>query len=162
MKRLIVLLSVLAILAAGAAPALSAGPDSNFRTHLTGAEEVPAVETPAQGQAIFKLSADGESLSYKLIVANIEDVLQAHIHVAPAGVNGGVVAFLYPDGPPPVLIPGTSNGVLAQGVITGDDLVGDLAGMPLSALIDEIRAGNTYVNVHTVVNPGGEIRGQID
>lgn len=167
MRRLTIVLSVMALLVAGAAPALSRGgpPGSefqrNFRTHLTGDEEVPAVQTQAQGQAIFKLSADGESLDYKLIVANIEDVLMAHIHLAPTGENGGVVAWLYPDGPPPQLIEGRTQGVLAEGTITADDLVGGLAGEDLDDLLTEMRAGNTYVNVHTTTNPGGEIRGQI-
>jgi hypothetical protein len=119
------------------------------------------VDTDAQGQATFKLSKDGESIEYKLIASNIDNVLMAHIHLAPAGVNGGIVVWLYPDGPPPQLIQGTFNGVLAQGVITEADLVGDLAGQDLDALVDAMLAGNTYVNVHTTANPGGEIRGQL-
>jgi hypothetical protein len=50
---------------------------------------------------------------------------------------------------------------LAEGTITEDDLVGGLAGESLEVLIEEIKAGNTYVNVHTSQNPGGEVRGQI-
>ncbi len=161
MKRLTIVLSVMALLVAGAAPALSRGPDSNFRTHLSGDNEVPAVDTQAQGQAIFKLSADGTELHYKLIVANIEDVEMAHIHMAPAGTNGGVVVWLYPASPPPQLIEGRFNGVLAEGVITADNLVGALAGQSLGDLVDAMKAGNTYVNVHTTANPGGEVRGQI-
>ncbi len=133
----------------------------NFRTHLKGENEVPSVETNAQGQATFKLSKDGESIHYKLIVANIENVLMAHIHNAPAGVNGGVVVWLYPSSPPPQLIEGRFQGVLAEGIITADDLVGNLAGQSIEDLVDEIKAGNTYVNVHTSQNPGGEVRGQI-
>ena len=134
----------------------------NFRTHLNGGNEVPAVETDAQGQAIFKVSSDGASIHYKLIVANIENVLMAHIHIAPAGQNGGVVVWLYPeDGPPPQLIEGRFQGVLAEGTITADKLTGDLAGASLDALIEKMRAGNTYVNVHTTQHPPGEIRGQI-
>lgn len=153
-------LFVLILLLALAGSALAGG-HRTFVAHLSGGEEVPAANTLAQGQAIFKLSADGSELHYKLIVANIENVLQAHIHVAPAGVNGPVVAWLYPDGPPPVLIEGRFSGVLAEGTITADDLVGPLAGQPLSALLDAMAAGNTYVNVHTSQYPGGEVRGQI-
>ena len=143
---------------------VSAGPNHallNFRAHPKGAEEVPAVDTRAQGQAIFQLSKDGTELHYKLIVANIENVLQAHIHVAPPRVNGPVVTFLYPEAPPPMLIPGRSDGVLAESVITADSLVGPLAGEPLEVLLVLMLTDETYVNVHTTQYPGGEIRGQI-
>jgi hypothetical protein len=135
----------------------------NFRTHMTADEEVAAVPvvSSGQGQTIFQLSRDGTELSYRMIVANIENVTMAHIHRAPAGVNGPVVAWLYPSSPPAQLIEGRVSGVIATGTITAANLVGQLAGQPLSALIDEIRAGNTYVNVHTLQYPAGEIRGQI-
>lgn len=135
---------------------------NQFIAHLTGAEEVPPVDTRAQGQAMFRLSPDGSELSYRLIAANIVDVLMAHIHNAPAGENGGVVVWLYPeDGPPPELIEGRFNGVLATGVITADDLIGDLAGGTMDDLVALMRAGGAYVNVHTSANRPGEIRGQI-
>lgn len=133
----------------------------NFVAPLEGAQEVPPVETRARGMAHFQLSRDGSEISYRLIVANIEDVLMAHIHLSPIGQNGGVVVWLYPDGPPPQLIEGRSAGVLATGTITSDDLVGDLGGEALDDLLDAMRSGGAYVNVHTSANPGGEIRGQI-
>lgn len=135
----------------------------NFRAHLNVAQEVPEpeVDSNPQGQAIFQLSRDGSELSYKLIVANIENVIMAHIHLAQPGETGGVVVWLYPEGPPPQEIPGRFNGVLAEGVITSESLVGALAGEDLSALIDEINANNAYVNVHTDQNQPGESRGQI-
>jgi hypothetical protein len=133
----------------------------NFVAHLSGGEEVPPAETRATGQAIFQLQPDGETIRYRLIAANIENVTQSHIHLAPAGANGGVVAWLYPDGPPAQLIPGRHSGVLATGTITATDLVGELAGMELSDLLEAMRAGGAYVNVHTTQYPGGEIRGQI-
>ena len=139
----------------------SAGLKMNFRTHLSGDQEVPVVETKATGQAIFQLSKDGMELSYKLIVANIQNVRMAHIHLGPSGENGPVVAWLYPSAPPAQLIEGRVNGVLAEGVITADNLTGPLVGEPLETLIEAIKAGNTYVNVHTLAYPSGEIRGQI-
>jgi hypothetical protein len=141
--------------------ALAPAQGRNFRAHLSGGEEVPPVETRAQGQATFQLSKDGNGLRFKLIVANIENVTQAHIHLAPAGANGPVVAWLYPSGPPPVLIEGRFQGVLAEGTITAANLVGLLAGLDLDALIEEFESGNAYVNVHTSQFPPGEIRGQI-
>jgi len=159
-SHIILVLTLIALLATVGGAAANAG-QRNFRANLKGRNEVPAVVTNAQGEAIFKLSGDGEALHYKLIAANIDDVLMAHIHMAPAGQNGGVVVWLYPDGPPPELIPGRFDGVLATGTITADDLVGSLVGQPLEDLLAAMRAGNTYVNVHTTANPGGEVRGQI-
>jgi hypothetical protein len=140
----------------------------NFRTHLTGDQEVPPAETRGQGQAIFQLSKDGTELSYKLIVANIENVVQAHIHCGALGVNGPVVAWLYPPAPPAQLIPGRFNGVLAEGVITNAKVIPrpDSPACPggvanFDDLIEKIKLGHAYVNVHTLQYPGGEIRGQI-
>jgi hypothetical protein len=140
----------------------------NFRAHLSGREEVPPVNTRAQGQAIFQLSKDGNELRYKLIVANIHNVTQAHIHCGAAGVNGPVVAWLYPDAPPATLIPGRFNGILAEGTIDAVDVVArpDSAACPggvanFDDLIAKIRSGEAYVNVHTSQFPPGEIRGQI-
>lgn len=143
------------------APAVGAGLDHNFRAHHSGREEVPLNESRATGQAIFKLDRAGATLDYKLIVANIENVTQAHIHLAPAGANGGMLAWLYPDRPPAQLIPGWSNGVLATGAITADDLVGGLAGAEMRDLVAAMQSGCAYVNVHTSQFPDGEMRGQI-
>jgi hypothetical protein len=133
---------------------------SVFTARLSGDEEVadPPVETSARGTAIFKLSKDGESLSYRLTVSNIDQVTMAHIHKAPVGVNGPAVAWLLDVRDEPT---GQVNGVLASGTITADDLVEPLAGQPLSDLISDLRQGNLYVNVHTLDYPAGEIRGQI-
>ena len=131
---------------------------SIFHAILEGDEEVPPVDSDAKGAAIFRTSNDGTELHYRLIVANIEDVTAAHIHLAPRGENGDIVAFLFnPEEP----TEGRTNGILAEGTITSADLVGPLEGSTLSELIDEMKAGNTYVNVHTVEHPSGEIRGQI-
>jgi hypothetical protein len=131
----------------------------NFVAPLSGDQEVPAADTRARGNTTFQLREDG--LHYRLIVANLQNVTMAHIHVAPAGVNGPVAVWLYPSAPPPQLIEGRFSGVLATGVITEDDLVGPLQDAMLDDLLDLMRAGGTYVNVHTNQFPGGEIRGQI-
>jgi hypothetical protein len=128
-----------------------------FVAHLTGAQETPPNASAAQGQAIFHLNPDG-TLSYKLIVANIEGVFAAHIHVAMRHVAGPVVVFLYGPTPPT----GRVDGVLAEGTITAAGFKDGLAGKPMSALIAAIEGGDAYVNVHTLpAFPGGEIRGQL-
>lgn len=154
-------------------------PNGSFGTAMSGAEEVmPAgvVNTSdAVGSAVFQLSGDGESLSYQLIVANIDNAFMAHIHAAPAGSNGGIVVWLYPSTAPAPgpLGGGRIDGVIAGGTITAADLVGALQGGPLSALVSLLSNGGAYVNVHTNDGvaptntgpgdfPGGEIRGQIE
>ena len=139
------------------------GDPHNHRTHLTGDAERPDPnDSRAQGQAIFHVSDDGSEIQYKLIVANIENVTQAHIHCC-ANTEGtaGIVVWLYPSAPPLQLIPGRFQGALAEGAITQGSLVGSLAGQSLTVLLDNIASGLAYVNVHTSLFPPGEIRGQI-
>lgn len=141
---------------AEALPAAKPSGAHHFVAPLSGAQEVPAVETRARGNATFRLSADGTQIHYKLIVANIREVSAAHIHLAPAGVNGPVVVWLF--GPAPEGI--TTNGILAEGTITGANLVLSFGGT-MDDLVAALRAGDAYVNVHTSAYPPGEIRGQI-
>jgi hypothetical protein len=154
------------------------GTPQNFQTHMDGAAErpVPRLDTEAQGNAKFQLSKDGQSLEYKLIASNIENAFMAHIHLGPREGTGGIVVWLY--GTPPGVVSAASqarhDGVLAEGTITSANFVGAMAGKSMDDLLAAIRAGNTYVNVHTrnlalpattaVAGnyPGGEVRGQID
>jgi hypothetical protein len=155
MKKVLVLFLALMLLAP---IALAQGPE-NFRTHMRGRDQVAPVDTLAQGQAIFKLSADGTELEFKIIVANILNVIGAHIHLAPPGDNGPIVLPLL--GNPFIPDPGvTLSGILVEGTATAADVSGPLAG-DLDALVAAMEAGDTYVNVHTVQNRPGEIRGQI-
>lgn len=167
MKRLTVLLLAFAAIGLLAAPA-TAQLKRSYTAQLSGREEVPMRDTRATGHANFKLNKEGTELEYKLIVANIENVVAAHIHLGARGTNGGVVVTLY--GP---VDPGTGkkSGVLAEGTISAVNLTGDLAGRTLLDLIAAFDAGNAYVNVHTDDGqagsgragdiPEGEIRGQI-
>jgi hypothetical protein len=104
-----------------------------------------------------------------LIASNIDNVVAAHIHLGAAGVNAPVVAFLFGNVAP---AGGRIDGVLATGAITAASLVGPLGGATLATLIQAMKDGVTYVNVHTNDGvaptntgpgdfPGGEIRGQI-
>jgi CHRD domain len=152
-----------------------AGINRNWSVHATGAQEVPPHETQGQAQAIFHLSPDGNSLDYKLIAANIENVFMAHIHMAGPGANGMIVVWLYPSTAVGVQAPlagGRIQGVIAQGTITAQNLTGPLAGHPLSDLVQAMRTGNAYVNLHTSDGvdppntgagdfPGGEIRADV-
>jgi len=135
---------------------------TKFEAKLSGKNQSPAIDTPAHGVATFRLSADGKSLSFRLYVADIENVSMAHIHMAPAGQEGPVVAWLYPSKPPAVVKKGKFTGVLARGTVTAADLQGPLQGKTIGDLVDQIKGGTAYVNVHTEKYPAGEIRGQIE
>jgi hypothetical protein len=134
---------------------------TSFVAPASGDQEVPAVETNARGNTTFQLREDG--LHFRLTVANLHNITQAHIHYGPAGVNGPVLVWLFPDGPPDTLIEGRFSGVIAEGVITEDDLVGppQLEVNTLEVLLELMREEYAYVNVHTQQFPPGEIRGQI-
>jgi hypothetical protein len=132
---------------------------------LSGADEVPPVTTPATGSATLSLS--GDQITYTVNVANLQDAVVAHIHIAPAGENGPVRLNLCGTGDPqPACTSGT--GVLATG--TNGTTVGSPA-ITFDSLLSAMRTGGAYVNVHTSstdctpgdpgCNPGGEIRGQV-
>lgn len=145
----------------GAAP-------QNYGAQLSGDQETTPVETDARGTAIFQLSRDGTELSYRLIVSNIDNVTQAHIHCGPAGVNGPIVVWLYPSAPPLSLIPGRTDGVLNSGVATDANVIArpDSPACPggvadLDDVVAKLQSGGAYANVHTTAHPPGEIRGVI-
>lgn len=164
------LLPLAAIVLAVSAPAIQA--KSTFSAELSGAAHLPEPNTtPASGTLSLIISDDGSKLTFKLDVKNLSNVVAADLHLGPDSANGPLVARLFPRGKAKALLYPYS-GTLAEGVIDAGDLIGPLLGSSLSDLIEEIRAGNTYVNVHTNdgidppdTGPGdftlGEIRGQI-
>lgn len=136
------------------------GESHHFVAAQSGDEEVPANATRSRGHATFWLSEDGTELRYRLTVANIEGVTQAHIHLAPAGSNGPVVVFLYGLNPAGI----TTNGILAEGTITQANLIARPAigfGATMAELVARMRSGGAYVNTHTLAIPGGQVRGQV-
>src|SRR5207249_9707104 len=108
---------------------------SQWNAVLAGINERPTPrDTHARGVAIFELSADGESIHYKVIAANINNVIMAHIHLGDSNTAGPVVVWLYPIGGPPPAAPGGGrfNGVLAEGGFSAATFGGPLAGLPMS------------------------------
>jgi hypothetical protein len=134
--------------------ATDAPQQEGFTASLNGASEVPAVNTTATGMATF--TVNGATISYSINAQNIAGVTAAHIHVGPAGQNGPVAVTLFAPGS----ATGGVNGSLTQGSFTAAD-VGASAGANLDALLQLMRTGGAYVNVHTTAHGPGEIRGQI-
>jgi hypothetical protein len=128
--------------------------ENDFTATLNGANERPnPVTTTAGGTATVTIG--NNSLTYNIQVTGITDANAAHIHIGNATVAGGILVHLTPATPPT----GTFTGTFSSGTITA----ATLAGGPVSfeSLATLIRNGDTYINVHTTANPGGEIRGQL-
>ncbi len=134
-----------------------------FRADLSDAENVDEFVSPtmAEGLLVIHRSFRGK-LRYSLDVSNLPNAFAAHIHCAPMGMDGppGVTLFMME---PDAAI--TLNGTIAHGPIMapdrpefGENFCGWL---DLDDVLAALRSGDTYVNVHTLQNFPGEIRGQI-
>jgi hypothetical protein len=141
--------------------------DDHYNPKLVGTNEFPSRDTPAHGRAVFHVSDDGTSVDYQLVVNDITNVRQSHIHIGQPGTNGPIVVFLYG---PVAAGGGPIDGMIARGTFTAANMIGPLAGHQFSELLEAMRTGNAYVNVHTDDGiapantgpgdfPGGEIRG---
>lgn len=137
---------------------------------LKGFHEVPAVSSAGSGRFKVNIDKASQTLRYELSYSGLEgDVRQAHIHLGQRGVNGGVTLWLCQTTSNPSPTPSTTPVCPQSGTVTGvlssADVFGPTAQGIGTSEIDEvlaaIRAGVTYVNVHSSKFPGGEIRGQL-
>ena len=170
MKKAILAAAFSAAVAA-ALPALASHPGNARVLHavLTGYQEVPSVSSRADGIFEVRVSNDGNSFDYTLIYEGLQaDVTQAHIHFAQRSVNGPIVIWLCGTaanpGPSGTQTCPTRAGTV-RGTVTSANVLASatqqLAAGELSEVLEAMRAGVAYVNVHSSVSPGGEIRGQI-
>jgi CHRD domain len=162
----ILLLLTLSLLAA--VPAVASA--EKIKATLIGYEEVPAVSTVAGGNFSGKIDNTDQSINYNLTYTGLQGtVAQAHIHVAQLSVNGSIVIWLCgtagnpgPTGTQTCPQSGTITGNITEAdVVAGATASQQLAAGELAEVIAAVRAGAAYVNVHTNLSPGGEIRGQI-
>src|SRR5438477_782678 len=160
-------LSVFVALSAAIA-ASTAGADDKIRATLMGFQEVPAVSTEATATFEAVISPNGEAIDYEITYSGMQGtVTQSHMHVGQRRVNGGIVLWICgttgtpgPAGTPTCTSPnGHFSGTWMAGnvqTVATQQLGGDIG-----EVITAIRAGNAYMNVHSNLSPGGEIRGQI-
>jgi hypothetical protein len=169
MLRQLILVSAPTLLLVTATGGLAADGD-RFFARLRAIEEVPAVSSPAGGQFKATINEESQTISFELSYDSLEAApLFAHIHVGQRRVNGGVSVFLC--GPPENAAqtcpapPATITGELTPDNIVGPAGQGiDPATDPAKGfeeLIQLLRSGATYANLHSEKFPGGEIRGQI-
>ncbi len=181
MKNITILITVV-LLSFLYAVSANAGSNNVFNTKLSGAQQVVATDvngvsipikglvTGAFGKAAFRISPDRSMIAYKLKVANTATpIFMAHLHLGPKGQNGPVVLWLYgnrgvnanfprDDGEFTGKIEGT---LMADAFVPPTDSEGRVLISTFEDLVANIANGNTYINVHTVAHPGGEVRGQM-
>lgn len=175
MKKL--LLVALLVPAFGLALAASDNEANTFSARLRGLNEVPPVATAGTGSFSATLSSDGTTLTYTLTYDNLNaQVLFSHIHFGFPREATGIMVFLCgpaagaQGGPPagtpnPPPCPDTTSGTVTSSVtaanVIGPDAQGITPGADFAKVVQALRDGAAYVNVHTNRSKAGEIRGQV-
>ena len=148
--------------------AVAGGGGRHVREHLKGYAEVPSISTTGSG--VFRAEVRNTEITYHLSYRDLEgDVTQAHIHFGHEWDLGGISAYLCSNvggGPAGTqACPGTDSGEVS-GTIGPAQVVGPsgqgIAPGEYAELLQAIRSGVTYANVHSTLHPGGEIRAQIE
>lgn len=145
------------------------------RNPVTGANPAQTASSPGSGTAVLIVSEDKTQISYELTYAGLTNVQQAHIHVGGPNDSGPIILFLCANGTfkaqAPVVPPDCPTG---SGTVTGTLTAANLIKRPATPVVTGVTPAintfddavtqlinqNTYTNVHTQTNPGGEIRGQ--
>jgi hypothetical protein len=133
-----------------------------FSASLSGAQEVPPINTAGTGA--FEMTIQQGTITFSLTFADLSSPLAvAHLHFAPSKVNGGVMIFLCGGGGQPdcpATTEGTITGTITAANVTGPEAQGIAPG-DLDSALEAVRAGLAYANMHTANFGSGEIRGQV-
>ena len=141
-----------------------------FAGNLAGANEVPPTASSGTGVARVVLDPTAQTIQVNVTFSGLtSNDTAAHIHCcAPLGTNAGVATTLpaFPGFPLGVTSGTYSSAVfdLTQPTIYNPAFVTLEGGLvpAEAALIADIENGQTYLNIHTMINPGGEIRSQLE
>jgi hypothetical protein len=162
--RVFVATAAAGVLLGAAAPAAA----QVLHATLEGFQEVPALSTAASGSFRARLDRRASAIHWELTYADIASpVLQSHIHFGQHGVNGGISAFLCTNlgNGPAGTLPCPQGGGTLSGTLVAADVVGPgaqgIAAGEFDELVEALRRGVAYVNVHSQAFPGGEVRGQV-
>jgi CHRD domain len=143
MSRRTVLVIAGLIGAAGAAALALAAPVS-FKATLSGAQEVPPVQSPGSATADLTYDPSTRVVTWSINYSGLSSpVTMAHFHgPAEAGKNGPVAVWLTKQGSP------VANPITGQATLTPEQAA-------------QLTSGQMYINVHTSDHPAGEIRAQV-
>ena len=162
-RRVKLTLAVLAVaivaVAVAAVAAAGRGGGGDAKGELTGYQEVPALSTPGHGTFKASINTAAQEIKYTETA-----VTQSHIHFENRTNNGPIVVFLCSNlgnGPAGTQACPANGGTIKPADVGAGAAANGLAAGEFNELVRAIRAGATYVNVHTVGRPGGEIRSQL-
>jgi hypothetical protein len=157
--------------------AIASDDATTFKARLRGLGEAPPVATPATGSFTATLSSDGSTLSYTVTYKDLNaQVLFSHIHFGFTKEVGGVMVFLCGPaagavGGPPAGFPnpptcpdatsGSVSGTVTVANVVGPNSQGITPAADFAKVVQAMREGAAYVNVHSSRSPGGEIRGPV-
>ena len=155
MRRVLTMVGA-AVMVLGMAGAANAQ-TTTFTANLSGSNETPGVVTGAFGTATVTWDNATQTLSWVIDVWNMPSgTNNAHFHVGGPGVAGPtVVNIAFPAG--------ISNDFRLTGSATSANLLvrADQGIRSLEDFLQSLLGGQTYINIHSQVNPGGEVRGQV-
>jgi hypothetical protein len=141
-----------------------------FATTLESRQESPAVASPASGTFLAVLDEDARQLEFWLTFDDLQAAItQSHIHFAQPNINGAIVIWLCGTGTGNTAGPAGTQVCPQQGTITGvitpENVIAattqGISAGDFDKVIDALRKGLGYANIHTAQSPGGEIRGQL-
>jgi hypothetical protein len=146
----------------------------NFVVQMQGFQEVPAVVSGGSGQCRIQINEAAGTIDYQVGFEDLEgSITQSHIHIGQPNVAGGISLWLCQTTGTPApasvaaitpMCPGPMSGNFS-GTLTAANVIGPTGqAVPVGDLgdvLNAIRAGKTYCNIHSTVVPGGEIRAQL-
>lgn len=126
--------------------------EATYVADLTTSAVVPAPNpSSAIGAAAFIVYSD--RIEYQVGAQSITGVTSVHIHDGAPATEGPEVVTLFSTN-----VPASPIGVFASGTMLDANLP---AGVTLVSLKTLLASGRAYVDIHTVANPAGELRGQV-
>jgi hypothetical protein len=148
---------------------------TKITAELTGYQETPlTINSAGSGEFTATIHDNGTAITYQLTYRDLSSpVTQAHIHFGRPAITGMIVLFLCnTSGAPPATVPTPPPCPPAPATVTGTLTAADVIARPaqgidsgaagFTEMLEAIQAGAAYANVHTMVNPGGEIRSRLE
>ncbi|MFL6279100.1 MAG: CHRD domain-containing protein [Vicinamibacterales bacterium] len=172
MKKIVMVTTAVLVLVGAAMVVARENGAKRFREVMSGVKEVPVVSSSGHGVFTASINEDETAITYRLEFEGLNsNIAQSHIHIGPPNNTGAIDLFLCtnlgnaPAGQTIQACPLNATEGVIEGVLTAANVIPlpaqGIAANELDEVIALMRAGVTYVNIHTVTSPAGEIRSQV-